>query len=168
MGDCCSVGKTPATAPAVMSCPICGKRSKQVELLTVRTLVRRLPFGMPATQYYFCQTPGCAVVYFPAHAEAPTFRRGDLLVRVGSKENRDPIPLCYCFGVNRKDVWEEIQRTGKSTAAERIRAEVKAGRCACQVKNPSGKCCLGNVTRAVQEGLQSIRAAVSAEVVQGQ
>jgi len=46
---------------------------------------------------------------------------------------------------------------GKSTVARRIMVEVEAGRCACEVKNPSGKCCLGDVTRTskdrlVQEG----------------
>jgi hypothetical protein len=31
--------------------------------------------------------------------------------------------------------------------------EVKAGNCACEMKNPSGKCCLGDVTRTVRDGL---------------
>ncbi len=50
----------------------------------------------------------------------------------------------------------EIRSTGKSTVAERITAEVKAGNCACEVKNPSGKCCLGDVTRAVRNGLRVV------------
>jgi hypothetical protein len=31
---------------------------------------------------------------------------------------------------------------------------VKAGNCACEVKNPSGKCCLGDVMRAAKDGLK--------------
>jgi len=31
-----------------------------------------------------------------------------------------------------------------------ITQEVKAERCACEVKNPAGACCLGDITRAVQ------------------
>ena len=46
---------------------------------------------------------------------------------------------------------DEITATGRSTIAERISAEVKAGNCACEVKNPSGKCCLGSVTRVTQD-----------------
>ncbi len=46
--------------------------------------------------------------------------------------------------------------TGKSTVAERITTEVKAGHCACEVKNPSGKCCLGDVTRAANDGLRVV------------
>lgn len=159
MSSCCSVNGKSQEAPKVLACPECGSRSKQVDRLTVKSLVRHLPFGMPTVQYYFCATPGCAAVYFPWGLDAPVFRRDDLLVRVGAKETTDPIPVCYCFGVTRKDIGDEIERTGKSTAAERIKAEVKAGRCACEVKNPSGKCCLGQVTRVVQERAGKVTAA---------
>jgi len=134
-----------------MACPVNGARSKQVDMLTVRSLVRRLPLGMPATQYYFCEARDCDVVYFALDPQAPVFRRVDLLVRVGAKEEADPIPVCYCFGFTRKDIENEIAATGRSTVADRITVEVKAGNCACEVKNPSGKCCLGDVTRIVRD-----------------
>ncbi len=153
MSDCCAVKAEQGTAPATMSCPECGSRSKQVAALTVKSLVRHLAFAMPPTQYYFCTAPGCDLVYFPLDAGAPTFRRSDLLVRVGTKETEDPMPVCYCFGLTRQDIWDEIRKTGKSTVAERITTEVKAGNCACEVKNPSGKCCLGDVTPTVKDGL---------------
>jgi hypothetical protein len=115
----------------------------------VKSLVRNLPFGFVPAQYYFCAAPDCPVVYFPVEPQAPTFQQKDLLVRVGVKERQDPIPVCYCFGVTRRDIANEIRETGKSTIAERIKAEVKTGNCACEVKNPSGKCCLGDVARVV-------------------
>jgi len=139
-----------------VACPVSGRRSKQVDILTVKSLVRKLPLGMPNTQYYFCDTSDCEVVYFALDAEAPRFRREDLMVRVGAKETADPIPICYCFGFTRQDIWDEIRSTGKSTMAERITTEVKAGHCACEVKNPSGKCCLGDVTRAAMGGLSVV------------
>ncbi len=151
MSDCCSVNAKSGTAPAVMACPVNGARSKQVDMLTVKSLVRQLPLGMPNDQYYLCEAPDCDVVYFPFDAQAPTFRREDLLVRVGAKEKIDPIPVCYCFGFTRTDIEKEIAETGHSTVAERITAEVKAGSCACEVKNPSGKCCLGAVARVVKD-----------------
>jgi hypothetical protein len=113
---------------------------------------------MPATAYYFCDDPACDVVYFPANPQAPLFRRGDLLVRVGVKEKDDPIPVCYCFSFTRGDILDEIRSTGRSTVAERITAEVKAGNCACEVKNPSGRCCLGEVARTTKDGLRVLRA----------
>ena len=149
MSDCCSVGDG-SKAPAVMACPVNGARSKQVDMLTVKSLVRQLPLGMPDTQYYFCEAPGCDAVYFPLDTQAPLFRREDLVVRVGAKEIEDPLLMCYCFGFTRQDICDEIRSTGKSTVAKRITAEVEAGRCACEMKNPSGKCCLGDVTRIVK------------------
>ena len=153
MSDCCSVNARTGKAPAVMACPVNGARSKQVDMLTVKSLVRMLPLGMPNTQYYFCDASDCEVVYFASDAEAPRFRREDLVVRVNAKETGDTIPVCYCFGFSRQDIWGEIRSTGKSTVAERITREVKAGNCACEVKNPSGKCCLGDVTRTAAERL---------------
>ena len=153
MSDCCSVKDTLA-APAVAACPANGARSKQVDMVTVKSLVRQLPLGMPNSQYYFCEAQECDVVYFTLDSRAPIFRRGDVLVRVGAKTNTDPIPVCYCFGFSRKDIEDEIAETGHSTVAERISAEVKAGNCACEVKNPSGKCCLGSVTRVTQDCLR--------------
>ena len=150
MSDCCSVRDTLA-APAVAACPANGARSKQVDMLTVKSLVRQLPLGMPNSQYYFCEAQECDVVYFTLDSQAPIFRRGDLLVRVGAKTNTDPILVCYCFGFSRKDIEGEIAETGRATVAERISAEVKAGNCACEVKNPSGKCCLGDIMLTTKE-----------------
>jgi hypothetical protein len=158
MSDCCSGNAKTDTPPAVMACPVNGARSKQVDALTVRSLVRQLPLGMPNDQYYFCEARDCDVVYFPYGPQAPIFRREDVLVRVGAKEATDPIPVCYCFGFTRQEIWDEIRSTGKSGMAERIAAEVEAGRCACEVKNPTGKCCLGDVARAAKDGLRVLRA----------
>ena len=152
MAGCCTLPST-AASPPVMACPACGRRSMRVDAITVKSLVRRLPFAMAPVQYYFCATPACDVVYFPSNPNAPTFRPSDLWVRVGLKVERDPIPVCYCFGVERQEIADEV-RTGRSAIAERIKAEVKVGNCACEVKNLSGKCCLGDVTRAVQDALQ--------------
>lgn len=152
--DCCSVNAKTESAPAVMACPVNGGRSKQVNMLTVKSLVRQLPLEMPNTQYYFCDSPNCEVVYFPLDPEEPSFRRGDLIVRVGAKETEDPLPICYCFGFTRQDIWDEVCSTGKSTIAERVTTEVEADRCACEVRNPSGKCCLGDITRAAKDRLE--------------
>ncbi|MEE8201543.1 MAG: hypothetical protein V3R29_10290 [Candidatus Acidoferrales bacterium] len=158
MADCCAVKAGLASPPTVLACPVCGHQAKQVQSLTVKSLVRHLPFQMAPAQYYFCETPKCEVVYFPSNPEAPTFHRADLLVPVGVKEDQDAALVCYCFGITRQDIRDELERTGKSSVAQRIKAEVQAANCACEMKNPSGKCCLGTVTRAVQQAFQSIAA----------
>ena len=72
-------------------------------------------------------------------------------MRVGLKETESPTPLCYCFGHTAESAREEMVATGRSTVAERITAEVQAGNCSCEVKNPSGRCCLGDVNRAIRQ-----------------
>jgi hypothetical protein len=44
-------------------------------------------------------------------------------------------------------ILKEIQETGKSSYSTWIAKEVKYGNCACDVRNPSGKCCLGDIKR---------------------
>lgn len=155
MSDCCPVNSN-SPAPEAMACPVNGARSKQVDMLTVKSLVRKLPLGMPNTQYYFCDAANCDVVYFALDAEAPRFRREDLMVRVGAKEMGRRNPVCYCFGFTRRDILGEIKRKGKSTVAQQIAAEIKAGHCACEVRNPSGKCCLGEVIRTAEIALRAL------------
>jgi hypothetical protein len=102
--------------------------------------------------YSFCPAPGCPMVYFSGEAES-VYHKEDLKVRVGVKEADDPLPICYCFGHTRAGAWEEIRRTGRSTLVASITAHVQAGRCGCEVNNPSGTCCLGEVNKVVKEGL---------------
>jgi hypothetical protein len=66
--------------------------------------------------------------------------------------------VCYCFGVTEGEIQRELVEKSRSTAGERITALVKAERCACEVKNPEGSCCLGNVaaaTKAAKATLES-------------
>ena len=62
-----------------------------------------------------------------------------------------PIPLCYCFGYDRKAVRDDIQRLGKTDILKIITQRVKAGECICEMTNPSGGCCLGEVSRAIKQ-----------------
>jgi hypothetical protein len=82
-------------------------------------------------------------------------------VRVGSKKTADPIPVCYCFGFTRKNIQDEIAETGRSAIGERITAEVMAGNCACEVKNPSGKCCLGSVMQIARGCMRNLQGAAT-------
>jgi hypothetical protein len=111
---------------------------------------------MLAVERRFCRTPSCEVVYFGE--DGRTIAKRDVPVRVGLKEREDPVPLCYCFGFSRADVRGELAPGGRCTIPARIAAEIRAGRCACEIKNPSGACCLGEVNRAVQEEQEALQA----------
>jgi hypothetical protein len=162
MDSCCAPKPGEAAACAVPQskpgfCPACGKKGKSVATLTVKSLVRDHTRVPADGNYSFCRTPDCETVYF---SEQVTFRKPELKVRVGIKEHQDPVPLCYCFEYSRADVRRDLEESGKTEIPDRIKGEVQAGFCACEVKNPSGNCCLGDVIRAVQEVRQSLATSV--------
>jgi hypothetical protein len=101
------------------------------------------------SQYHFCADARCRVVYF-AEDHSRVFTTNDLRVRVGVKVGEDPIPLCYCFGFEEADVRAEIARAGRTSIPQRITDLIKQGMCACEERNPSGACCLGEVNKAVK------------------
>jgi hypothetical protein len=106
-------------------------------------------------EFCFCRTPTCEVVYFTSGRAV--FRKDDLAGRVGLKEPDDPaVPGCYCFGWTPEKIRAEVATTGRNTVVERIKAQVKAGNCYCEVTNPQGSCCLGNVAKAVQQATASV------------
>ena len=95
--------------------------------------------------YSFCPARDCSIVYFEDKGEH--FSVDDLRIRVGLKVNDDPIPLCYCFGFDENDIRDEIDRTGSTSIAEKVSRLIREGLCACEVRNPSGVCCLGELNK---------------------
>jgi hypothetical protein len=134
-------------------CPSCGAAGRTVPDRTLRAFLnpeQALP--LLAARPRFCRTPACGVVYYAE--DGTSLDKREVPLRIGLKELRDPLPLCYCFGFSRGDVRAEIAATGTTTIPTRIVEEIRAGRCACQVRNPSGACCLADVNRAVEEELR--------------
>jgi hypothetical protein len=135
----------------VAYCPESGTIGSKVTLITLKALLRPDALRrLEGRDYRFCPEPDCEVVYFD-HASASRFRKDDLIVRVGQKESKDPIPVCYCFDVTMADLRKDITARGDTDIPQNITKEIKAGHCACEVKNPEGSCCLGNVRDAVRE-----------------
>ena len=106
--------------------------------------------------FSFCRTPDCDVVYF--RPNEALFRKDDLSVRVHQKEPNDPtVHVCYCFDWTPGKIRTQIEQTGQSTAVGEITARVKADNCYCEVTNPQGSCCLGNVAKVVGQLKASVR-----------
>ena len=106
--------------------------------------------------FSFCQERGCPVVYFEEHAQR-VFTTDNVRETVGVKEDTDPIHLCYCFGFDESHIRTEISQTGRTTVAERITRLIREGLCACEARNPSGSCCLGEVNKVAKRLMQSHR-----------
>lgn len=99
------------------------------------------------TTYYFCPEPACDVVYFSRQGEC--YSKDDLRITVWQKEPAGKRQLCYCFGENEQTIAAEIATTGTSNALDRVKEHVRSGRCACDIRNPSGICCLVDLKAAI-------------------
>lgn len=147
MKGCCVIehgGAPPA-------CPMNGQVCKPVARITLESLLKpEAKASLTPQPYYFCDAPDCDTVYVSALGDH-LIAKDQLSVRVGIKETEDPIPLCYCFDYDRKAVREDIRSKGATDIPKIITERVKAGECHCEVTNPSGTCCLGNVYRAVKQ-----------------
>ncbi len=157
MSGCCTSKTCDAsnTQPAQQSfCPVCGTKGRPVSTRTVKSLVRDHTRVSADRAYWLCRAPGCDVVYF---SDSVSFYKSDIKVRVGFKEQQDPIPLCYCFDYTRADLSSDVALRGETDIPDRVKAEVERGFCACDVKNPSGACCLGDLTRAIPSAVTQNR-----------
>jgi Zinc binding domain len=151
MEDCCCSGEAEGTPG---KCAACGALGRPVSITTLKHMVQPEFLSLVNKPgFCFCPAAGCDVVYF--HPDGERLRKRDLRVRVGLKETEDPVPICYCFGFTEAMVRSEIERTGACTIPERISAEVKARHCACEVRNPQGSCCLGNVKAVVRRHMKA-------------
>jgi len=152
MRQCCGF---PQERPSV-ACPKNEKVCKPVPRITVEALVRpEHKHSLALLPYYFCDSPSCDVVYISASGER-LITKDQLRVRVGIKENEDPIPLCYCFDFDRKAILDDIRLKGRTDIPKIITQRIKAGECRCEVTNPSGNCCLGDIYRAVKKALRCL------------
>lgn len=131
-------------------CPSCTQAGAPVDRITLKALLTGdgLRRGIPA-QPRFCGTADCSIVYFDVDGGS-TFTEADLSALVYAKHPNDAdTPVCYCFGLS-----VGTMRANARELRESVAQEVQAGHCACEVKNPKGGCCLGDLVR-IERGPQS-------------
>lgn len=151
MSECCPA----AAALGFASCPHCKSKGAPIELQTVKALL--LPEALSrlnVTHHRFCPEATCDGVYFDEVGSV--FSRKDLRVPVWQKEPFGQRVICYCFGEGEARLRTEIGETGVSHVVERVRAHIAARRCACDIRNPKGSCCLGDLIAAVKRVEESI------------
>lgn len=153
MSNCCCPGK--ADEPTSSRCPVSGSHGAAVDVITVKALLteRALRRLLPG-EYRFCPDDGCDVVYFGVDGQP--FTMADVRVPVWQKLPFGDRPICYCFGESEASIRKEFEADGASTVIERVRAHIAAERCACELRNPRGACCLGDVIAAVKRVEESM------------
>ena len=138
------------TARPSAECPACARPGKTVDTLTLKAMLVRPLTELRDVEYRFCRSPECPTVYYSADGEQQFLER-DIRELVHNKHpDDDSVFVCYCFRHTPESIKKELAVTGRSTVVAAITAGIQAGQCACDIRNPQGTCCLGNV-RAVIE-----------------
>lgn len=126
------------------TCPECGKTGKPVQGQTVKALLSISLREVQDVEYLFCRTQTCPVVYFSPDGEQ-VFKIDQVRERVYQKEPDDRnVFVCYCFRHTVEDI-RSASPESRATVVESINSGINAGKCACDLRNPQGSCCLGNV-----------------------
>lgn len=93
------------------------------------------------------------------------FTVNDVRDLVSEKTSGEERPLCYCFGFTEGHVREEIAGAGSSAVPQQISQFIKAGLCACEARNPSGACCLGQINQTVKRLAEECKASCEPALV---
>ena len=134
MSSCCS-GSSNSSA---LECPNCGISCKNIGMKTLFHQVR-FPdiLGIETGNYYYCHDKTCSVGYF---SQEEVISKNQLRVFAEPKDNK----LCYCFDINTEQYVDSLKDGTAETIKNFVIQKTKAGDCACEIRNPSGQCCLAN------------------------
>lgn len=140
MSDCCETTNTEDEVnlkklPRKSNCPVNEQKYIEVDKKTILQHIKS-PWQnkLEEEKYYFCDDPECDVVYFSL--EGAVINKIELRTIVGKKDNSDESLVCYCFGVSKKNAKNNQELKNYVTQ------QTKEHNCACEVRNPSGRCCL--------------------------
>jgi len=155
--NCCAFDAEQSSEPMAECCGTCEGQGRPVSRKTVLLMLKPHLLEQALTGTFgFCAARECPTVYFEEHGSR-TFAESDLRVSVGVQANTAPIPLCYCFGFDESLVRDEISQTGSTTIPARVSRLIREGLCACEARNPSGACCLGEVNKAVKRIVRRLK-----------
>ena len=139
MSNCCDTDSNNKSSPRRFTCP--ENKNEYIEI-PIRTVLQQINSPWESSwqsrltnqTYYFCDDPECGVVYFGL--DGSVINKSELRSKVGVKEKSDDAQICYCFGVTKAEALQnpEIKRF--------VTQRTKEKQCACEIRNPSGRCCL--------------------------
>lgn len=138
MSDCCNTtcnSGDKKNSPRKFTCP---ENNEDYVSVSKKTMLHHLksPWekDLSEEQYYFCSDPKCDVVYFGINGSV--INKSELRSAVGIKEEDEDTLICYCFGVSK------AAAKNNSEIKKFVTQQTKENRCACDIRNPSGRCCL--------------------------
>ena len=145
-------GQRPARASN--TCPQCRKTGKPVVTQTVKAFLSASLRQIQDVQYMFCRTQTCPVVYFSVDGKQ-IFTIEHVRERVYQKElETEEVHICYCFQ-HTVGEFRTASSADRAAILEDIETGIVTAQCACDLRNPQGSCCLGNVHSLIKRLNQS-------------
>jgi hypothetical protein len=131
---CSSENKSSLTGKHI--CPDCERLSRRVSATTIsHHLIAPWQWLEEEKNHYFCEAPDCDVVYFSEDGWTAACK--DVRTTIGLKNPSDGEALiCYCFGVGNDEA------AANPEVKTYVINKTKAQACACETRNPAGRCCL--------------------------
>ena len=145
LSDCCSSSDGDDDLAKRLPCPVDGRPCAEVSIRTIAHHIRDAWDWSPtAKRYFFCDHPSCEIVYFGD--DGSILLETQLRTRVGVKGASGDDLLCYCFGISKADFSRD------PAIKDFVVAQTRAGLCACDSHNPSGRCCLKAFSKVGRAG----------------
>jgi hypothetical protein len=120
-------------------CPHCGQSCADVSPRTIRHHIRQAwQWVAESDRYFYCGNPACAVVYFGADGSIIPQTR---LRTPDAKQATADALICHCFGITVSDAKQS------QAARDFALTQTRERQCACEVRNPSGRCCLADLVK---------------------
>lgn len=152
----CDLPSQPVQRPrrAANPCPECGQTGKPVQGQTVKALLAVSLREVHAQDYLFCRAQTCSTVYFTFDG-TQTFTTAQVRERIYQKEpGVNDVFVCYCFRYTVGQA-RAMSAERRATIVDDIDAGIQSGQCACDLRNPQGSCCLGNMRGLIKRLEQS-------------
>jgi hypothetical protein len=125
---CCS-----DQSPQRRNCPDCHGECRQVAISTMlHQLEAPWERTLTSAAYYYCGNRNCDTFYFDGKGS----RYRSAALRRESREALQRDVRCFCYGVTGK------QAENNPAIRDFIVEQTRNKACACESRNPSGRCCL--------------------------
>jgi len=86
--------------------------------------------------YYFCADKSCSVGYFSQTGKTILKQQLKTFAEINSQT------LCYCFDIGTEQYMKALKDKKAVMIKTFVIQKTKSGDCACEIRNPSGQCCL--------------------------
>jgi hypothetical protein len=140
MTECCESKPSSCISQNRGRCPVNGKEYGAVGVKTIlHHLAEPWRNNLKSQSYYYCTDEKCDIVYFGQDRSA--ISKSALRTKVGVKDNSPERSVCCCFGVSYTAA--ENDEAAKEFVTEMTRQSL----CSCETSNPSGRCCLKDLSK---------------------